>query len=39
MMINCFEKTGVQDRPVRVTRKKECKFKPLLVFTKAIGEL
>src|SRR5882724_2821448 len=34
-----LEKTGGQTRPIRITRKKECKFKRILVFTKAIGDI
>jgi len=39
MLIFCFEKNRDQTRPSRITRKKECKFKRILVFAKAIGDL
>lgn len=39
MLSFCFEKNRGQARPVRITRKKECKFKRILVFPKAKGDL
>jgi hypothetical protein len=34
-----FLKKPGSTRPIRITRKKECKFKRILVFAKAIGDI
>jgi len=39
MLISHLEKKPGQARLIRITRKKECKFKRILVFAKAIGDL
>jgi hypothetical protein len=38
MLILVLKKPG-SNPPLRITRKKECKFKRILVFTKAISDL